>query len=379
MGLRNDYRVSTIVVLCKDCDQDVGLYPARHKCNSSNKLPQLPTLCSSTTSFSSWNSRHDEQDVPDLVDSNPTSTTVTRQASDSSMESGKWSFFRSSSTSDVKKHANDEQERPADDEGESVYFDTYASHLKNSSSLTDLSNISSPNGKKLWGKMKENEKWKELIAEKKEESNKSGKLWERIIHATMSNSVEEDGPESDDDDWEGETHVSRILREYHQNSSTKSLPPWLYDDRTPISTLASVPSTEHHVIQEQIMNRKNSSRTRRLWQPAETQQLSSRERELQTLRAENQTPEESYYKKPSILRSQSERMPSQASSLRNTHHFQHPNMTAGAEPDQIYGSTTPRRMNTTRLPPSSLYQHQSKHNYIPPSTPPRPVRSNTFF
>lgn len=420
MGLRNDYRVSTIVVLCKDCDQDVGLYPARHKCNSSNKLPQLPTLCSSTTSFSSWNSRHDEQDVPDLVDSNPTSTTVTRQASDSSMESGKWSFFRSSSTSDVKKHANDEQERPADDEGESVYFDTYASHLKNSSSLTDLSNISSPNGKKLWGKMKENEKWKELIAEKskcdqemasscsmlklkalEEESNKSGKLWERIIHATMSNSVEEDGPgkwmmcngaifsrrfmslyvllESDDDDWEGETHVSRILREYHQNSSTKSLPPWLYDDRTPISTLASVPSTEHHVIQEQIMNRKNSSRTRRLWQPAETQQLSSRERELQTLRAENQTPEESYYKKPSILRSQSERMPSQASSLRNTHHFQHPNMTAGAEPDQIYGSTTPRRMNTTRLPPSSLYQHQSKHNYIPPSTPPRPVRSNTFF
>lgn len=27
-----------------------------------------------------------------------------------------------------------------------------------------------------------------------EELNKSGKLWERIIHATMSNSVDEDGP-----------------------------------------------------------------------------------------------------------------------------------------------------------------------------------------
>lgn len=167
MGLRNDYRVSTIIVLCKDCDQDVGLYPARHKCNSSNRLPQLPTLCSSTTtSFANWNSRQDDQDVPDLVDSNPTSTTVTRQASDSSMESGKWSFFRSSSTPDVKKHCNDEQERPADDEDESIYFDNYASHLKSSSSLTDLSNTASPNGKKLWGKMKENEKWKELIAEK---------------------------------------------------------------------------------------------------------------------------------------------------------------------------------------------------------------------
>lgn len=233
--------------------------------------------------------------------------------------------------------------------------------------------------KKLWGKMKENEKWKGLIAEKKEESNKSGKLWERIIHATMSNSVEEDGPESDDEDWEGETHVSRILREYHQSLGATSLPPWLYDDRTPISTLASVPNAQHQVIQEQLMNRKNSSRTRRLWQPAETKQLSSRERELQTLRAERQTlPEESYYKKPSILRSQSERMHSHASPLRNTHHFQHPHGTTGAGPDQIYGSTTPRRMNTTRLPPSSLYQHESKHN-IPPSSAPRPVRNNTYF
>ncbi|CAO0800711.1 unnamed protein product [Mucor circinelloides] len=378
MGLRNDYRVSTIIVLCKDCDQDVGLYPARHKCNSSNRLPQLPTLCSSTTtSFANWNSRQDDQDVPDLVDSNPTSTTVTRQASDSSMESGKWSFFRSSSTPDVKKHCNDEQERPADDEDESIYFDNYASHLKSSSSLTDLSNTASPNGKKLWGKMKENEKWKELIAEKKE-SNKSGKLWERIIHATMSNSVEDDGPESDDDDWEGETHVSRILREYHQSINTKPLPSWLYDDRTPISTLASVSSTEHHIIQEQIMNRKNSSRTRRLWQPAETQQLSSRGKELQELRAARLKPEEMYYKKPSIIRSQSERMPSHASSLRNTHHLQHQNVSTGTGPDQIYGSTTPRRTNTTRLPPSALYQKESKYN-IPSSSPPRSVRHNTFF
>lgn len=171
MGLRNDYRVSTIVVLCKDCDEDVGLYPARHKCNSSNKLPQLPKLCSSTTSsFTRWNSQQEDQDVPDLIDSNPTSTTVTRQASDSSMESGKWSFFKSNSTSDIKKHYNDEQERPNEDEDGSIYFDNYASNLKNSSSLTDFRDTTSPNGKKLWGKMKENEKWKDLIAEKSEKN-----------------------------------------------------------------------------------------------------------------------------------------------------------------------------------------------------------------
>jgi hypothetical protein len=170
MGLRNDYRVSTIVVLCKDCDEDVGLYPARHKCNSNNRLPQLPKLCSSTTSsFERWNSQQDDQDVPDLIDSNSTSTTVTRQASDSSMESGKWSLFKSNSTSDVRKHYNGEQERPNEDEDESIYFDNYASNLKNSSSLTDFRDTTSPNGKILWGRMKENEKWKGLIAEKSEE------------------------------------------------------------------------------------------------------------------------------------------------------------------------------------------------------------------
>jgi hypothetical protein len=50
MGIKNDYRVSTIVILCKDCNQDVGLYPARHQCNNSRKLPTLY----SSTSNSSW-------------------------------------------------------------------------------------------------------------------------------------------------------------------------------------------------------------------------------------------------------------------------------------------------------------------------------------
>lgn len=153
MGHKNDYRVSTLIVLCKDCGQDVGLYPARHQCTS-NKRPQLPTLCSSTTSsFKSWN-QEEELAVPDLVATTPT---VTRQASDSSMESGKWSFFRS----DVRK----QQSSKPKDEDKSVYFDTYASHLKNSTSLSDM-NDSTTNGKKLWGKMKENEKWKDLVAEK---------------------------------------------------------------------------------------------------------------------------------------------------------------------------------------------------------------------
>jgi hypothetical protein len=40
-----DYRVSRIVVLCKDCGQDVGLYPARHKCGiPSSEAPPLPSI-----------------------------------------------------------------------------------------------------------------------------------------------------------------------------------------------------------------------------------------------------------------------------------------------------------------------------------------------
>lgn len=38
-----DYRVSRLIVLCKDCGDDVGLYPARHKCRAPER-PPLPTL-----------------------------------------------------------------------------------------------------------------------------------------------------------------------------------------------------------------------------------------------------------------------------------------------------------------------------------------------
>lgn len=44
-----DYRVSRIAVLCKDCNSDVGLYPARHKCGvsavetvQSPPIPEIP-------------------------------------------------------------------------------------------------------------------------------------------------------------------------------------------------------------------------------------------------------------------------------------------------------------------------------------------------
>ncbi|KNE60701.1 hypothetical protein AMAG_18594 [Allomyces macrogynus ATCC 38327] len=35
-GKTIDYRVSRVVILCKDCGRDVGFYPARHKCGQPN-------------------------------------------------------------------------------------------------------------------------------------------------------------------------------------------------------------------------------------------------------------------------------------------------------------------------------------------------------
>jgi hypothetical protein len=128
MGLRNaDYRVSSIVVLCKDCGEDCGLYPARHKCTKDTR-PKLPTLCSSTSDSSAWSSEDEKQPTQ-----NPDHIRVA---------TGKWSTrFKSTQIN----------------EGASVYYEKFAANLNNGNTT----------GKKLWGRVKENEKWKELIAKSK--------------------------------------------------------------------------------------------------------------------------------------------------------------------------------------------------------------------
>ncbi|KAI9473879.1 MAG: hypothetical protein EXX96DRAFT_579748 [Benjaminiella poitrasii] len=371
MGIKNDYRVSKIAVLCKDCNQDVGLYPARHKCSSATKRLQLPTLCSST-SLNNWNQQKQvEEDMPDLIISSPGS--ISRQPSDSSMESGKWNPFvnsRSNNNSDAKISSRQQQQRhDVEEADESVYFDNYASQLLNSStSLNELNNATNnANGKRLWGRVKENEKWKELIAEKNAEatSKPSNKLWQKIIQVTMPSSVEEEEyePESDNDDWEGETHVSRILREYYiknKKINNSKFPSWLIDDRTPISALAMIPATEQ-LTQEELALRKKQQAARRLWQSSEIETLSPRQKEIQALRQAEEPNK--YYNNSTISRSQSERVLTHASPTsqssaryyitrnRNTVNTHNPN------------TATPRRTHTTKLP-ENRSPLMSRHNYF---------------
>ncbi|KAI8072237.1 uncharacterized protein B0P05DRAFT_549434 [Gilbertella persicaria] len=314
MGLKNDYRISAIVVLCKDCGQDVGLYPARHICSSS-KNPQLPILCSSTTSpsFESWHHQEEEtKNVPELISSfipvKPTQ--VTRQPSDSSTESEKWSFFRSTSK-------NSNPETPEKEEHTS-YLDAYALNLKRSISLRELNGSSATThlqrAKTTTGKKaKENEKWKELIADKHKPGSKTSSSWFNIISSSTSQDIEYC---SDQEDWEGETHVARIIREYHEEKHKARhtpLPSWLYDDRTPISALAQIPVTEQ-AHQEQVRLRREHSNRRRLWEASETRQPTQREREIQAMRATSITKDHDLYSKTnSISRSCSERVSNSSS------------------------------------------------------------------
>lgn len=125
-----DYRVSAIVVLCKDCGNDVGLYPARHKCKPIDRppMPPLPLKFSDSPS-------------PSEVSSPSTATSM-------------WASLRSKTVEPVPENTE-----------ESIYFNNFAQNLP------DASEPSQASGKKLWGKFRQNDKWKQM-SEKSKNKNK---------------------------------------------------------------------------------------------------------------------------------------------------------------------------------------------------------------
>ncbi|CAG8785383.1 6317_t:CDS:2, partial [Gigaspora rosea] len=137
-----DYRVSRLVVLCKDCGHDVGLYPARHKCKISDaNAPPLPSMSKQYLSSNNPNSSNDDNN---------------------SQSSSLWS---------------------------------------------KLKNVNN------WKEMAEDDSVKPSVSQ----FTTSAKLWDKLL-------------KSEKDDWEGETHISRILREYHQQKPG-DIPDWLYDPK----------------------------------------------------------------------------------------------------------------------------------------------------
>ncbi|KAI8891020.1 hypothetical protein K501DRAFT_265525 [Backusella circina FSU 941] len=237
-----DNTLHSIKVLCKDCGKDAG-WTGEHHCSNQQKL-QLPTLCSSTSSQHNDSSDEDQPPEPFYV-----TKRLSKREPEKSMENGIWTFFKSSYDKPVKQNIDDEP---------SIYYDTYTAQLH-------TANI---NPRRV-SKVRENDKWKDLASEKKEE--KKGKLWDKLFQSseTISNLDNCEG-DSDQEDWEGETHISRILREYYQNKH-QSLPKWLLSDKSSVSGLAP-----------EAPFQKPQPRSRKLWEV--DAKISPRERERLALR-----------------------------------------------------------------------------------------------
>ncbi|CAO3595429.1 unnamed protein product [Absidia cylindrospora] len=266
-----DYRVSTLVVLLptiptRFAESNESLQVPRKsihspETSSSNGSYSRPTSAASSSSFSSAS-------TPNFSDSTTTSSPA----------SGKWSRF-----GQRNKQPEDQQQQLPDDE--SIYFNNFAAHLPEEERQ----------GRKLWGKVRQNEKWKQMN-EKNDVQKPSGKLWGKLLSATQNisdkiPSRDDKGPDSDESDWEGESHVSRALREYYE-TKRRPLPNWLRDERTPSAAKYREPvQDQQHINQRGRMNyeppshqddtTKTSSR-RRLWD--HSQEPSNRERERQELR-----------------------------------------------------------------------------------------------
>ncbi|KAI8580683.1 hypothetical protein K450DRAFT_198293 [Umbelopsis ramanniana AG] len=278
-----DYRVSKIVVLCKDCGQDVGMYPARHKCDEVVRppLPPLPT----SSQLNGMQSRSPIRDRSPGRSDRPVSPPPSPMPSKKAENNRKPKFGRNLTA---------EEEEPADRQ---IYFNDIAESTSGSSTPSS--------GKKLWGNLKQNDKWKQMAygdvftlclhvsASLESKPSNGARLWDKLISATqtMADKMpnrDDKGPDSDESDWEGETHVSRVLREYHEKKGG-SLPSWLRDAKTPSASKSSS-QRERYSNEESNRLSENTRQRQRLWEveddPAD---LTPRERERQRLReqAEN--------------------------------------------------------------------------------------------
>ncbi|ORX60383.1 hypothetical protein DM01DRAFT_1380728 [Hesseltinella vesiculosa] len=259
-----DYRISTMVVMCNDCGQDVGLYPSRHKCQPNRPpMPPLPTRYQNEAQHNISRKPVPDLGSPQSLAPHQTHSRPSSAASSSSSDltaspsSGKWAN---------RFGGNSGQRSPlTEDEDDSIYFNKFSAHLPEEEQQ----------GRKFWGKARQNEKWKQMT--EKSEQKTTGKLWGKLLQATqtMADKIpvrEEKGAESDESDWEGETHVSRVLREYYEKQR-RPLPGWLRDERTPTrrstQDLYQEPrhqsSPSHHEPNEPTVQRTRTAR-RRLWE-----------------------------------------------------------------------------------------------------------------
>ncbi|KAI8146335.1 hypothetical protein BJV82DRAFT_601409 [Fennellomyces sp. T-0311] len=179
------------------------------------------------------------------------------------------------------------------------------------------------------------------------------------------------GPESDESDWEGESHVSRILREYYEKKH-EPLPRWLYDERAP------KPKPVRSYEQDDSMlppldsrpPPRPTARKQKLWEASPEPQMSQREREREELRQQRRAPvqnayedrtnygnddhdDRSSYRRPSPQRKENEgwKMSSRSNTTAARYQQQDrsPRTNYGYDDDDDYGSS--RYLSERRAPP----------------------------
>ncbi|KAF9940686.1 hypothetical protein BGZ67_007027 [Mortierella alpina] len=223
-----DYRVSTIVVLCKDCGNDVGLYPGRHKCPPRPAMPSMPS-------------------IPSQYQQQPSSSSSSSFAASSSRSAnGSNGRMRPADLNPNSLHASGPGSYGTPSPSFSSPSSAYGSRTPTSSSFQDRMGNGSrtPTASSFQDRMKERDREKQLREREEREAaartiregmlgDAAGSatsatatpaggagttLWNRlkaakeVINATITG--EEKWPESDDSDYEGESHVTRVLREH---------------------------------------------------------------------------------------------------------------------------------------------------------------------
>lgn len=146
-----DYRVSSLVVLCKDCGQDSGLYPSRHKCQPIER-PPMPTIKKKFLE-----PIHTKGNVPSLDTSR--SSSVASSPIDTPTSSSKWSRWNNKGS-------------PVDQNEDSIYFNNFAANLPEQDAAAG--------GKKTWGR-RQNDKWKQLNEKGKKLPSKSKQKWIDVL------------------------------------------------------------------------------------------------------------------------------------------------------------------------------------------------------
>ncbi|KAF9356518.1 hypothetical protein BGX34_009907 [Mortierella sp. NVP85] len=219
-----DYRVSTIVILCKDCGNDVGAYPGRHKCPPPPAMPAMPSIPS----------RYMQSNTPPPSSSRTNGRRPTDPGHDSyGSGSGSGSRTPTASSFQDRMRERDREKQQREREEREAAARAVREETSTPTPSTTASTAATA-GTTFWSK---------LMAAKD------------VINATITG--EERWPDSDDSDYEGETHVGRVLREYNDKKDAEELAAKIAElDATPIG---SVPKGAGYERQQYSSHRGGSS------------------------------------------------------------------------------------------------------------------------